>query len=193
MTKLGINPGAQLFHLKVTLCGIEPPIWRRLLVPGNIRLDMLHETIQGAMGWKDSHVHEFVIKDFSYGDPDNPPHRRILSERGTKTKLKFLNLAPGDKFVYRYDPGDDWLHEILIEEISEPIAKETYPHLIDGARACPPEDCGGVPGYEHLLEVLRSMHHPEYQDIIEWIGGPFDPDFFDIKARRFIPIMLTYS
>lgn len=100
MTKLGINPGAKIYQLKITLCGIEPPIWRRVLVPGNIKLDMLHETIQGAMGWKNCHLHEFVINGTTYGDPDNPPHGTLTSEHGTKTKLKFLNLQPGDKFMY---------------------------------------------------------------------------------------------
>jgi len=74
MTKLGVNPGAVLFQLKITLCGIEPAIWRRLLIPGDMKLDMLHETIQGAIGWNDEHLYEFAIKGTIYGDPDNPPH-----------------------------------------------------------------------------------------------------------------------
>lgn len=193
MTKLGINPGAKLVHLKVTLCEIAPTIWRRLLVPGNIRLDMLHETIQRAMGWKDTHLHEFIINGTIYGDPDNPPEDEFVSERGTKTKLKFLNLVPGDKFVYRYDFGDDWKHEVLIEEITEPVPKECYPKCVAGERACPPEDCGGPPGYQHLLEVLKTPGTPEYRDLAEWLGGDFDPEAFDPKAYRFLPIMLTYS
>ena len=193
MTKLGINPGAVIFQLKVSLCKIQPEIWRRLLVPGNMKLDMLHETIQGAMGWKDEHLHEFVINGITYGDPDNPPNGSFTSEQGTKTKLKFLGLNPGDKFLYRYDFGDDWVHEVLVEQILEPVLKEDYPLCIAGERACPPEDCGGLPGYEHLLNVLQNPSDPEFHDLLEWVGGTFNPEEFDAKAYRRLPIMLTYS
>lgn len=193
MTKLGINPGAVIFQLKITLCGIQPEIWRRVLAPGNIRLDMLHETIQGAMGWKDSHLHEFVVNGTTYGDPDNPPHGAFASECGTKTKLKFLDLRPGDKFIYRYDFGDDWTHEVMVEGILEAVPKETYPKCVAGERACPPEDCGGPPGYEHLLQVLGNPNDPEYEDLSAWVGGIFDAENFDATAYRWLPIMLTYS
>lgn len=193
MTKLGINPGAVIFQLKITLYGIQPEIWRRVLVPGNMKLDMLHETIQGAMGWQNNHLHEFVINGTIYGDPDNPPRGSFVSERGTKTKLKFLGLQPGDKFLYRYDFGDDWIHHVLIEQILEPVAGDTYPKCIAGARACPPEDCGGPPGYEHFLEVLKDPAHDEYEELIEWLAGAFDPEDFDVTAYRWLPIMLTYS
>ena len=193
MTKLGINPEAVIFQLKVSLFGIQPEIWRRLLIPGNMKLDMLHETIQGAMGWKDEHLHEFVIEGTTYGDPDNPPHGSFTSERGTKTKLKFLGLKPGDRFIYQYDFGDDWMHEVLVEQILEPVPKETYPQCVAGERACPPEDCGGPPGYEHLLHVLQNPGDPQYNDLLEWVDGPFDPDAFDANTYRWLPIMLTYS
>ena len=193
MTKLGINPGAKLFKIKVTLLGVKPEIWRRLLVPGNIRLDMLHETIQCSMGWKDCHLHAFHIKGTVYGDPDNPPAENFKTERGTRSKLKFLDLQVGDKFLYVYDFGDDWVHEVLIEEISEPVPKETYPRLIGGERNCPPEDCGGPPGYESLLRILADPSDPQYGETLEWLGGSFDPEGFDPNAYRFIPMMLTYS
>lgn len=193
MTKLGINPGAVIFQLKITLYGIQPEIWRRVLVPGNMKLDMLHETIQGAMGWQNNHLHEFVVNGTTYGDPDNPPHGSFVSERGTKTKLKFLGLQPGDKFLYRYDFGDNWTHHVLIEQILEPAAGDIYPKCIAGERACPPEDCGGPPGYEHLLEVLGNPAHDEYEELIEWLAGAFDPEDFDVNAYRWLPIMLTYS
>ena len=145
------------------------------------------------MGWKNAHLHEFVINGTTYGDPDNPPHGKFVSERGTKAKLKFLNLQPGDKFIYTYDFGDDWRHETLIEEISEPVPKKTYPKCIAGERACPPEDCGGPPGYEHLLQVIRNPNDPEHKNLIDRLGGDFDPEHFDAKAYRWLPIMLTYS
>jgi hypothetical protein len=193
MTKLGINPGAVIFQLKVSLCGINPVIWRRLLVPGNIRLDILHETIQGAFGWKDEHLHEYIINGITYGDPDNPPADSFVSERGTKSKLKFLGIKADDKFFYRYDFGDDWLHEVLVEQILEPVPKVTYPQLIAGERACPPEDCGGLPGYEHLLQAWQNQSNPEYKELLNWVGKDFNPEEFDIKTHRWIPIMLTYS
>jgi len=192
MTKLGVNPGAKLFQIKITLRGIEPPVWRRLLVPGNIRLDMLHETIQCAMGWKDEHLHEFFINGTSYGDPENPPSKNFVTERSTKAKLKFLNLQVGDHLRYIYDFGDDWVHEILIEEIRDLEKNGHYPQCIGGERACPPEDCGGVPGYMQLLQVLKNPKDEDF-DYVRKMFASFDPECFDFAEYRNLPIMLTYS
>jgi hypothetical protein len=118
----------------------------------------------------------------------------FISERGTKTKLKFLDLTPGDKFIYHYDFGDEWFHEILVEDILEPVSKKIYPKCIAGERACPPEDCGGPPGYENLLDILQNPNDPQYKELLNWIGNDFDPEKFDVQhSRGLLPIMLTYS
>jgi hypothetical protein len=191
---LTIKPGAVVYQAKVTLSGILPEIWRRLLLPGNTKLEQVHESIQTVFGWSNSHLHEFEIAGQRYGDPDNPPHGDFISERATKCKLKFLNLKPGDKFIYRYDFGDDWTHEIEIEDVLPPDPNGYYPDCIAGARACPPEDCGGIPGYQNFLEAICDASHPDHHQLLKWIGGDFDPERFDRnEARKGILIMMTIS
>lgn len=189
MSLLTIKPGAVVFQVKVTLVGITPPIWRRLLVPGNTKLEQLHECIQGAFGWKNCHLHEFQIAGKRYGDLDAAEDRQIVNERGTKSKLKFLDLRVGDKFFYVYDFGDDWRHEIEVEDILQPDPDGYYPSCTAGARACPPEDCGGVPGYLCLVRPLSVVGSTQ---------PSFDADRFDLKEARkgltsFGLLMMTLS
>lgn len=184
MSPIKIQPGGAIYRLKVQLAGIEPPIWRRLLIPSNTKLEQLHECIQQAFGWQDNHLHVFKIAGQQYGDPDNPPGGDFISERGTKTKLKFLDLKTGDKFVYQYDFGDDWIHEVLIESIEAPDPNGYYPDCIGGARACPPEDCGGIPGYLHLVEAMSDSKHPAHAELLDWLGRAYDPESFDLKQSR---------
>lgn len=121
MSLLKIKPGAVIFQLKITLIGITPAIWRGLLVPGNTKLEQLHECIQGSFGWQNCHLHEFEIAGKRYGNPDAADgNGEIISERGTKSKLKFFDLRAGDKFFYVYDFGDDWRHEVEVEAILAP-------------------------------------------------------------------------
>jgi len=153
-----------------------PAVWRRFLLPGNTKLEQVHECIQGAFGWQNCHLHEFEIGGKRYGDPDVADgNREIISERGTKSKLKFFDLTVGDKFFYVYDFGDDWRHEIEVEAILEPDPNGYYPICIAGARACPPEDCGGVPGYLHLIRPLV---------IVGSTQSRFDPDRFDLRESQ---------
>ncbi len=170
--------------MKVTLLGISPEIWRRFLFPGNSKLEQVHESIQIAFGWQNCHLHEFEIVGQRYGDPDNPLDSDFISERATKCKLKFLNLKPGDTFIYRYDFGDDWTHEIEIEDLLPPDPNGYYPDCIAGARACPPEDCGGIPGYQNLLEAVADAGHPDHDQLLNWAGGDFDPENFDLKEAH---------
>lgn len=176
MSLLAIKPGAVVFQVRVTLLGITPPVWRRFLLPGNIKLEKVHECIQGAFGWENSHLHEFEIAGKRYGDPDAAHGERvIISERGTKSKLKFFDLKAGDKFLYIYDFGDDWRHEVEIEAILPPDPNGYYPDCIGGARACPPEDCGGLPGYQRLVSRLFEVSSPQTS---------FDSDRFDLEEAR---------
>ena len=176
-----------IWQLKVTLRNSRPPIWRRLLVPGSTTLQWLHWTLQDAMGWMNSHLHHFIVGESFYGEPDPEHAVDMLDER----EWKLSQVAPkaGALFVYEYDFGDSWIHDIFVEQIL-PAEKETrYPLCLDGKRACPPEDCGGVGGYENLLEILRNPEHEEYESMREWLGRPVDPEAIDLKAiNRILPL-----
>lgn len=173
-----------VYQFKITLLGSNPPIWRRIQT-ADCRLNTLHHHIQAAMGWTNSHLHHFLIGRQRYGIPkwlDDP----VLNSKvidSTTTRLSDLLPSSGKRctFEYAYDMGDYWEHEILFEGRLAPDPKLKYPLCIEGERACPPEDCGGVPGYEHMLDVLADPEHEDYESVVEWIGGPFDPSAFDVK------------
>jgi len=169
--------------LKITLRGLRPPVWRRVRVAGDTTLRMLHHVIQAAMGWHDSHLHEFEIGNRRYGEPDDDPWpgaERIYSE--TKVKLGTLIGQGVKQFRYVYDFGDDWEHQIVVEKVEPLDPEQEYPSLITGKRACPPEDCGGIYGYLHLLEVLADPSHEEHAELSEWVDGTLDPEHFDSEA-----------
>ncbi len=170
-----------ILQLKIKLVGVsKPPVWRRVLVPAGIRLDRFHQMIQATMGWEDYHMHVFTNGSAEYGLPD--PELDHRDER--RTLLNHLLKRPGDRIRYTYDFGDDWEHDILVEEVlaAEPDAR--YPLCLTGKGACPPEDCGGVWGYADLREVLADPAHEEHEDMLEWLGldngSEFDPARFDV-------------
>lgn len=167
-----------VYQLKVTLLGSRPPIWRRLLVPGEATLATLHEFLQEAMGWTNTHLHQFEIGGIDYSDPEFELDE--AEDEGELTLAEALKMAPRG-FAYMYDFGDGWEHEIEIEKTMSPAADQKYPVCIAGARACPPEDCGGIGGYEDFLDALRDPRHREHKAMKEWIGGPFDPEEFNIE------------
>jgi hypothetical protein len=168
----------RVFQLKVTLQNIKPPVWRRVLVDAGSTLDQVHEVIQAAFGWWNCHLHEFEIDGTRYGDPDpdddwGPP---TVNER--RIRLDTVVTA-GSTFGYLYDFGDGWSHRVTVEKDLPAETGTTLPACIGGRRACPPEDCGGPWGYEHLLEALADPTHPEHRDLTDWLGAPFDPEAFD--------------
>jgi hypothetical protein len=169
-----------IWQLKVTLRESNPPIWRRVLVPGKTTLRRLHFILQDVMGWTNSHLHLFHVGDKDYGDPDPEWEMDVKDE--LKTRLNQIAPAPKGEFVYEYDMGDSWTHDIVVEGILPPQEAMLYPVCLDGGRACPPEDCGGIGGYENLLEVLRNPEHEEYESTLKWLGGRFDPESFDVNA-----------
>ncbi|MBI3756884.1 MAG: plasmid pRiA4b ORF-3 family protein [Deltaproteobacteria bacterium] len=177
------STAAQVYQLKITLRHSKPPIWRRLLVPSDMNLAKLHHVIQEVMGWTDSHLHQFKIGNIYYGTtyPDDfggMPETR--DER--KARLNMLVSRLKAKFIYEYDFGDSWEHDVVLEKILPPESGIKYPLCIAGKRACPPEDCGGVWGYDNLLETIKDPNHPEHEDMVEWLGGDFDPEAFDVEA-----------
>ncbi len=168
-----------VYQLKITLKGSKPPIWRRVQVANNTTLSKLHKIIQVAMGWWDSHLHQFIIHGENFGIPDPDfDFMEVTSERGTK--LSGVISSEKDKFIYEYDFGDSWEHVILVEKILPPDPNISYPICLKGKRTCPPEDCGGIWGYNDFLEAIQDPDHPEHDDMLEWVGGEFDSEAFSL-------------
>jgi hypothetical protein len=169
----------QAYQLKLTLLGIKPPIWRRILMPGKMNLEDLHYVIQTVMGWDNSHLHLFELGGTEYSDPMFKLEE-VEDER--KVRLDKCGLRKGTSFLYRYDFGDSWEHQIKVEKVLTPEEKLTHPTCMAGERASPPEDCGGIWGYEELLEALSDPDHPDHEDMLEWVGGQFAPEAFDLEG-----------
>lgn len=167
-----------VYQLKITLNGIKPPIWRRVLIASQVDLEQLHDTIQTAMGWEDGHLHQFVSGRKCYGLPDDDYGMEVEDE--THYKVSHLLKKEKDKIKYEYDFGDSWEHTVLLEKILPAADQGRVPRCVKGKRACPPEDCGGIWGYEEMLEVLKNPSDPEYEETLEWVGEDFDPEEFDI-------------
>jgi hypothetical protein len=177
------EPSGAVYQFKITLLDTHPPIWRRIQIT-DCFLEDLHWLIQAAMGWQNSHMHLFDIDGLLYGSrarhgPDGEYEiiggsRVLLCTLLPKSKARFA-------FRYTYDLGDNWEHDVSLEGLVPLTAKAKLPVCLDGKRACPPEDCGGTPGYEHILQVLANPEDEEYDETLEWIGEDFDPEEFDVK------------
>lgn len=167
-----------LLQFKITLTGIRPPIWRRVLVPERLSLSGLHDVIQEVMGWTDSHLHDFHWREERFGVPDPEFDEEQVVDEGTVT-LKALGLSVKDRLHYLYDFGDGWEHVLTVEKVLE-AGKPQMPICLKGARSCPPEDCGGAWGYENLLKVLKDPAHEEYEEWKTWLPEDFDPERFDL-------------
>lgn len=171
-----------IYQIKVTLLGTKPPIWRRLLVPASLTLTQLHDVLQITMGWQNCHMHEFRIGRRYFGEPS--PEEGLMgvaqTEDERKVHLPAVLGKVGAKMIYTYDMGDSWEHRIVLEKQLPIDPSVKYPACVDGQLACPPEDCGGIPGYYNLLEALADPRHPEHEELSEWIGGNFDPQAFSV-------------
>jgi len=166
----------RVYQLKATIVGTKPPVWRRLLVSETTTLANLHEILQAAFGWWDCHLHEFEIGGARYGADDGdgwgaPPKDERRARLGTVASERSV-------LKYVYDFGDDWEHKVVVEKILPAEAGANYPACIGGRRACPPEDCGGVWGYEEFLAAISDPEHDEHDSMLEWVGGEFDPGAF---------------
>jgi hypothetical protein len=170
---------ATIYQFKVTLRSIKPPIWRRIQVSSETTLSGLHAILQVAMGWFNCHLHLFEIQGIEYGEPEPAYDWHVQDEE----KIKLSRVATKEKFKFRYlyDMGDDWEHDVLLEKILPADPNTSYPICIKGKRACPPEDCGGPWAYPDLLETLQNPDHPEHESMLEWVGGEFDPEAFDLE------------
>ena len=178
-----LPPAATALQLKITLKDIRPPIWRRVLVPDNYSLGELHGIIQVAMGWENCHMHAFRIGDAEYVSQDTGDPRDPELKDEDRAMLRTVIGRAKQKFVYEYDFGDSWIHDILVEKVLPFDPQGQYPLCLAGARACPPEDCGSVPGYYRILEAMQAPRKTaEQKELLEWLGGEYDPAGFDIEA-----------
>ena len=170
----------RFYLLKIQLLDIEPAIWRRFVVPANITLDRLHDVIQIVMGWTDSHLHEFTIGNKRYTEYPESKEDGLVCGR---YRLEDLIKQKGRTFSYRYDFGDSWEHELVLED-SRYVNPELRTELacLEGERACPPEDVGGVHGYFEFYNALKDPSHEEHESSVEWSGGDFDSVRFDFES-----------
>ena len=170
-------------RIRIELRELQPRIRRRVDVPISTALSSLHGMVQAAVGWTDSHLYEFRIGDRRYGEPlpeEDHEDRRLYKARSLRLETA---IARGvDRFLYLYDFGDHWMHDVVVEGVRDGEAGAEYPAFVDGVRRCPPEDVGGAPGFMEFLEAALDPFHAEHAPMIEWYGGPFDPD--DIDERR---------
>jgi hypothetical protein len=175
-------PGDAILELTVTLRDVAPPAWRRVLVPAAMRLDRLHDTIQASMGWTNSHLHAFRADGATFG----PAHPELDYRDERKMTLDRLVAGVGDRLAYDYDFGDSWEHDVVVERMLTAEPGVWYPRCVAGASRCPPEDCGGPPGYVDLREVLADPSDPEHAGMLEWLGldaaSQLDPAAFDVDA-----------
>ncbi len=169
----------KLLQLKITLRDSKPPIWRRILVKENINFHKLHEIIQVVMGWQNYHLYDFIVNDQRFSLPNHDFEEDVLSSK--KFKLSILNEK--QKMDYTYDFGDCWEHNIIVEKVLSSDTGFLYPICLKGSLSTPPEDCGGISGYYHLLQVKNNKDHPHYKEqIANWLGEDFNPKFFDLQT-----------
>lgn len=177
MAKVIQLKGSEWYQLKITLNNVEPLIWRRFVVNSDIKLPDLHKVIQTVMGWTNSHLHQFIVNDKFYCEPD--PDSVSEYTDYSRVQLNQILADENQSITYEYDFGDGWEHEIVLEKVIPDHIKK-YPYCTEGEKSCPPEDCGGPIGYEDLLKILSNPDDEEYEGITEWLGEYFDPEYFDI-------------
>ena len=172
----------QLFQFKITLLDIKPPFWRRIQIPDCTLADF-HEYLQVSLGWQNCHLHLFEIdgERYSQPSPDGDDYELDFKDESDVLISKLLpKSGTRTRWIYEYDFGDGWRHEILFEGCPTKEPKLKYPLCLEGKRACPPEDCGGPGGYANVLDVIGNPKHEEHAEMLEWCG-PFDPEAFDAK------------
>ncbi|MBA2291632.1 MAG: plasmid pRiA4b ORF-3 family protein [Gemmatimonadales bacterium] len=181
-----------VLQFKVTLDEVNPLVWRRIEVPASYSFWDFHVAVQDAMGWFDSHLHLFRLPNPESGEIDEIgiPDEDVFEGDPVCLPGWQVQIAPyfgkiGASAVYEYDFGDDWIHEVQLEAITGRQPRVKYPRCLDGERACPPEDCGGPPGYARLLEIIADPTDEEYESMMEWLGGSFDPEAFSPREVNF--------
>lgn len=174
----------KIYQLKITLKDVKPPIWRRIEVPANMKLSELHYLILHVMGWGGGHLTSFEFDRLDYVDDTAFMFDELDldGEPMSKTRLDKVLYAEKQKGLFTYDFGDDWRHEVLLEKILPAEKGVNYPRCTAGKRACPPDDCGGPWGYADFLKAINNPKHPEHEELLEWVGGEFDAEEFDLEG-----------
>lgn len=181
----------QVLQFKITLLEVEPVVWRRIQISDLCSFWDLHVAIQDAMGWLDYHLHDFEVNHSiehgkqHMGIPDDDGFDDIFNTLPSWDYRVRDYLVINEQFIYSYDFGDGWKHRIEYEGLHGKKPAVKYPICIVGERACPPEDVGGVPGYERFLKAIKAPRHPEHKSLLEWAGGKFDPEKFDPQKIKF--------
>ncbi len=178
--KASKSPKTAVYQFKVSLNHVSPPIWRLFQVKDDITLRRLASTIIMVMGWDGGHLHQFKIGGKEYGIPCEDEEDDYQPEDERMVRLKDMPQDAVGVFTFEYDFGDCWEHMVVLERVLAPEKGVKYPVCIDGKRSCPPEDCGGPPGYENFLEAIRNPKHPEHEHLLGWAGGAFDPEEFNL-------------
>ena len=181
-----MKPGSteRFLQLRVSLRRVRPEVWRGLVVPSSMRLSVFHEVLQLAFGWNNSHLHVFRHGESSY-EPTYPDSSISCSLGKQLDESAFaigdLLKARRDTLDYQYDMGDFWDHHVVVEEVVDD-SRFGRAVCVAGARAAPPDGCGGAAGYQDLLRILANPVHPQFSDMMEWAGGPIDPEMFDMAS-----------
>ena len=167
-----------IVQIKIKLLGVtKPPVWRRVQLRADTRLDQLHEILQAGLGWENYHLHAFSFGQQEFG-PRDPDLALDLADERKVTLGELTDI--GARFRYTYDFGDNWEHEILVEDLLDPAPDTHYPILVAAKGACPPEDCGGPWGYTDLKAILANPADEQHHDMLEWLGldngSEFDPN-----------------
>jgi len=173
-----------LYQIKITLKDSKPPIWRRFLIHSDIGLSVLHDAIQYSMGWSNYHLHQFEKDGVLYGVPDDDFGDDFDLEDENQYRLSDLLQFEKDFLIYEYDFGDGWRHKVTLEKILPFDSSSKVAKCIKGKMACPPEDCGGIWGYENLLLSIKDPTHEEHEEMLDWLGGDFDPEYFSLTETN---------
>lgn len=170
------SKSTQSYQLRVELKGVKPAVWRRIAVPGTIKLSKLHQILLAAMGWQGGHLHEFIFADAMYGEAQVEMEPSVEDE----SRVSLIKAMDGsNSFTWVYDYGDYWEHKIKFERIVDLGVPLDTAMCITGRNACPPEDVGGTPGYAEFLDAIGDSANPDHQTMLQWCGGAFDPSAFD--------------
>lgn len=172
----------KFYQVHIGLMEAKPEIWRSILIPSDILLKNFHLVIQVAMGWHNSHQHQFVYQEVFYGEPDDEMWGDM--EDYSNVKLSDLLKKEEDSLMYEYDFGDGWMHQVVLEKVLTEPGVSHIPFCLKGKGNCPPEDCGGFFGYANMLEILKDPEHDDYEEYADWVGDDFDPEYFNLEKTN---------
>jgi hypothetical protein len=184
MPRTRATPPTSVYRVLVTLQRIEPAIWRRLVLPSELRLGKLHRVLHCVFDWEGYHLHQFVVGDTLYGVPDPEWGNALPMIDERSVPLSRVLTQVGDTMVYEYDVGDSWRHDVVLEQILPSDPERASLVCLAGARARPPEDVGGVWGYADFLQAISDLEHAEHKELLTWVGGVFDPEGCDVSMTN---------